>query len=767
MKHFIFILTALTLIFTVVACDDDTPTTEILCNDDLDNDNDGFIDCHDPDCVGDEGCVAVEICDNGIDDDGDGDIDCDDTDCSASCSSYIKHITIIGTADLHSHIMGRGAALDYTPMQLGDDNVTGGLARIASVINGVRDAKDASGIPTLLVDSGGFLVGDMVDLFATTSHPLFNFFQLMEYDAVTLGNSEFHWGVAGTEAILNAAIDNIYFTFEIPLLSSNIQTSQVSEEDDGIEILIDDGVILPYIIKIIDDDFAVGIFGMMGIEAHSNIPQADPITWWNDDPYETDGEFGYEQTQELIDEIKAAGAHLLVHASHMGINSSGLGEDCDMAFGTTGIDVIFSGYKQELLENEEHYVKVSDTHIIAAGAYGEYVDQLDIIYNLNLSAIEEVKATLHTIDDTILGDSQITEVMDMYISMLDENTLEPELGVTYSETPLAHTNFDLSTGNIYQPIESLLVADAVREVINNIISEAVNDGVVSVDPSFDASPIEVSFSMTGSVQSPLYSSIDGFVTAADLYKIAFMGVDSQMVTGHPMMSFYITPAELKIILNLNVEAMYNNAPIEYQYNISGVRGIYDGSGTQFNRVVAAYDCSNDDPFTLNTCLTPQGSMQIDLNDATSLIRVTADYYGTLLLPQMRNSLGQDMVIDPKDKDGTIIDMTDSAQVAAMIFNATPGDSNSDGSVNEQDHSDLKIWVALIKFVAGFSDDWIDDGLNYMEATDSVPSFPKRVYSEDNAPVGQEDEWQMGLHRIMSLNKLCVMPGMDGVHTLCP
>ncbi len=53
------------------------------CDDGVDNDGDGFIDCDDPDCFGDPACEGDdEICDDGIDNDGDGRIDCDDLDCA-------------------------------------------------------------------------------------------------------------------------------------------------------------------------------------------------------------------------------------------------------------------------------------------------------------------------------------------------------------------------------------------------------------------------------------------------------------------------------------------------------------------------------------------------------------------------------------------------------------------------------------------------------------------------------------------------------------
>ncbi len=64
---------------------------EVLCNDGVDNDNDGLKDCADPDCLSQDcrvGCTCVADggqsetgCTDGIDNDGDALVDCLDTDC--------------------------------------------------------------------------------------------------------------------------------------------------------------------------------------------------------------------------------------------------------------------------------------------------------------------------------------------------------------------------------------------------------------------------------------------------------------------------------------------------------------------------------------------------------------------------------------------------------------------------------------------------------------------------------------------------------------
>jgi hypothetical protein len=54
-----------------------------ICDNAIDDDLDGFVDCNDPDCAADPLCAPAEDCSNAIDDDLDGFTDCNDPDCAA------------------------------------------------------------------------------------------------------------------------------------------------------------------------------------------------------------------------------------------------------------------------------------------------------------------------------------------------------------------------------------------------------------------------------------------------------------------------------------------------------------------------------------------------------------------------------------------------------------------------------------------------------------------------------------------------------------
>ncbi len=72
---------------------DDSAINEAECDDSIDNDSDGLIDCDDSDCDTDPYCVLLaneilhentkELCSDGFDNDGDNKIDCDDGNCKA------------------------------------------------------------------------------------------------------------------------------------------------------------------------------------------------------------------------------------------------------------------------------------------------------------------------------------------------------------------------------------------------------------------------------------------------------------------------------------------------------------------------------------------------------------------------------------------------------------------------------------------------------------------------------------------------------------
>ena len=111
---------------------------------------------------------------------------------SAHAATNQAHLRIMETTDLHVHVF----PYDYYADKPRD---TVGLARTASLIKGIRDEATNS----LLIDNGDFLQGNpMGDYIAYErgmkdgdTHPVIQAMNTLRFDASTLGNHEFNYGL--------------------------------------------------------------------------------------------------------------------------------------------------------------------------------------------------------------------------------------------------------------------------------------------------------------------------------------------------------------------------------------------------------------------------------------------------------------------------------------------------------------------------------------------------------------------------------------------
>ncbi|WP_317381058.1 metallophosphoesterase, partial [uncultured Intestinimonas sp.] len=108
---------------------------------------------------------------------------------AAEADAGEKHITILGTSDMHGNIWG----YSYEDNKETDNN---GMARLYTYIQQVR----AENPNTILIDAGDDIQGTIMtdDLYNKTPdepHPVVTAMNYMGYDAMTVGNHEFNWGI--------------------------------------------------------------------------------------------------------------------------------------------------------------------------------------------------------------------------------------------------------------------------------------------------------------------------------------------------------------------------------------------------------------------------------------------------------------------------------------------------------------------------------------------------------------------------------------------
>ena len=244
------------------------------------------------------------------------------------------HLRIMETTDLHVHVY----PYDY----YGDkpiDNV--GLARTASIIKSIRDEASNS----LLIDNGDFLQGNpMGDYIAYEKgmssgdvHPVIKAMNSLGFDATTLGNHEFNYGLEFLEAALSGA--------NFPVVCSNIASGKLAANARDDKTL---SHVKPYVIldrEVIDGDgnahkIKVGLIGF--------VPQ-QILNWdrrWLEGNVETRDIVN--AAQAWVPEVREAGADIVIALSHSGIDAGSYQEGMENASlhlaAVDGIDGLLTGH---------------------------------------------------------------------------------------------------------------------------------------------------------------------------------------------------------------------------------------------------------------------------------------------------------------------------------------------------------------------------------------------------------------------------------------
>ncbi|MBT8416063.1 MAG: thiosulfohydrolase SoxB [Silicimonas sp.] len=214
----------------------------------------------------------------------------------------------------------------------------GGLDRVATVVKAIRaDRPDA-----IFLDGGDTWHGSY-GCYHTEGQDVVNAMSLLKPDAMT-----FHWEFTlGTERVLEL-IDQIGF----PALGQNIFDAEWDEPAENFA---------PYT-WFERGGAKIAVIG----QAFPYMPIANP--GWMFPEYS----FGIrdERMQEIVDEVRAEGADLVVVLSHNGFDV-----DKKMASIVGGIDVILAGHTHDALPEP---VLVGETIIVASGSNGKFVSRVDL-----------------------------------------------------------------------------------------------------------------------------------------------------------------------------------------------------------------------------------------------------------------------------------------------------------------------------------------------------------------------------------------------------
>ena len=269
-----------------------------------------------------------------------------------------KHITILHTNDVHSHI-------DPFPSNDLKFPNQGGIARRATLIESIRKENPN----TFLFDAG--------DIFQGT--PYFNFYggeieiklmSMLKYDASTIGNHDFDNGIDG----LYAQLPNAKFDF----LSANYDFSNT----------VLNGHVKPY--KVYEKDgIKVGVFGL-GIELKGLV---DPKNY-KETIYNNPIEVSQKITQILKEQEKC---DLIICLSHLGYHyKDDKISDLELASKTKNIDLIIGGHTHTFLPKPTVTKNNVGENVLVnqVGCYGVNLGRIDFYFDSDKNSISKGKSII-------------------------------------------------------------------------------------------------------------------------------------------------------------------------------------------------------------------------------------------------------------------------------------------------------------------------------------------------------------------------------------
>ena len=562
-----------------------------------------------------------------------------------NASEEPKHLDILFTHDLHSHLNSFQTIVDGTQQE------TGGFARLKTLIN----EYEKENTDTLILDGGDFSMGTLIQTVYDTEAAELRMLGYLGCDVTTLGNHEFDYGSDGLADMLNAAVssgENLPRMVVCNVDWDAMKKAGFSEGQKQIYEAFQTYGVKDYTI-IQKGDVKIAVLGVFGKDSLDCAPTCELLF---KDPSEA--------ARETVEEIKKnEDVDMIACVSHSGTwEDEKVSEDEILAKNVPDIDLIISGHTHTQLAEP---ILQGDTCIVSCGEYGKNLGTISMTQKEN-GRWETDTYELVPVTDEIKADEATQKKIDELSDTVDTNYLS-NFGYTREEI-LAENDIEFN---------SLSEMETKHEELNlgDIISDAYVYAVENTEES-DGEKVDVAIVPAGTVRD---TYTKGNITVEQVYNSFSLGTGKDGLAGYPLISAYLTGKELKTVAE--VDASISDFMTIARLYCSGMNFTYNPHRMILNKVTDCY-------------LTKDGKREEIQDD--KLYKVVTDLYTGQMLGSVTDVSYGLLKIEPKDKNGKLLKnledeaITDGktelkAWVAIARYMQSFEDTDGDGIANVSDY----------------------------------------------------------------------------------
>lgn len=556
-------------------------------------------------------------------------------------SSYNgKELNIIFTHDTHSHID------DFVTVEKGQGTVAGGFARIKTIINQALD-KDPD---TLIIDAGDFSMGTLVQTIFDKKSPELRMLGDLGCEVTTLGNHEFDYRSQGLADAMNIARESGDPLPAMVLANIDWETMEaegLTEEQKLLKDTFEAYGMQDYVI-LQKGDVKVAVFGVFGQDSLECAPTC--VLKFKDIS---------EAATEVVGRIKThEDADIIVCVSHSGTNDDPKkSEDEILAAKVPEIDFIVSGHTHTTLAEPIIVKNKQGRHTIVAscGEYGKNVGSISLKQDAQ-GRWNTADYELIPITPAIPADEATQEKVNSFLTSIDSDYLA-QFGYTRLQV-VAQNDVVFSTSPDCYTIHT-------DHNLGHILSDSFRYAVNSADTG-DDHPVDAAIAPSGCIRDTFAV---GDITVQDVFNSYSLGIGLDGIAGYPLLSFYLTGAELKT--GAEIDASLSDIMDTARLFISGMDFTFNPHRMILNKVTEVYHVD-------------ENGNRTEFEDNT-LYRVVCDLYSGQMLGAVTDVSFGILQIQPKFKDGT------------------PITNIEDAIIHDADGREIKAWASIAQYMESLPD----------------------------------------------------------------